>query len=860
MFAGFNEAFSDMTLRQDLDNLFNNVFPNFIGTTAEGARIVKENPAVQTGLKKATQDLVGGQYGKQIFPRIDTLFQSRDVPVEVLDMQEQCKKGTIDGLIGSTNPAAKYRCGWLYQDDPNGINPVISSGWLGTQQGPFEVFDEKPRGEWFWNLQAAKQKMELDRCAKMQSCSHIGSPLFAGKCGWCQTTNRGIAIDSSGNPAYPNVIGQSCATNKITRTTTGCPVPQTQQVLVQNPQTGQLEKKTVSKDPCAVIDGRISQECLIQQAKAAGCTDEGSLIKALEENNNPNDRIGLLRPNMAYMVYQERAPQKLTATLLADGRIGVDTALSEFSGLAGASKSAQKTGIQAAAFDLCTAAGSINEFDFCTEVTDTQTPPYSLDCLQKEFKKAGGNQTGAMYPTEQKLSQFQSFPTWRAYKDFLSDLAAKTRSTDITIQEAALRDLMGINRETLGKPSVPPINAYEVFALRWHSNDDAVFMGRYFFNGAEGLPIIDNSNKIPGLVGNQDASFVLISDLRPTINTSVQFSFPPGVSNGISATLNSDRERLWERYANAPNDYRRDFPHNAAIATNEACTNLKKGGKNYLKVYFNQRVGPAAGFRMLMKDCNSASGSRPIPTNWIYLNQEIRAPMLSFEVRNRSIRGSPKIPGMHEYRMPEFFIADNRNILVEDRPSNAGPNDMKFITFESTGSKWEVNKLITIDSWQCMSFCFRLNRPNKAAVEAIFAARLSQFGMQSLSNGNVSFFMPGNNPQFAARVGIWYNVLIVKKSIGGFTNNNITIYMYEHNAAKNGVTFNEQANRSSKTWNTSNPLGGPGFAIYSFGADSSAPVSAGFSLAYLRFYDYELTPDDFKKDVNNKWVREWFEE
>jgi hypothetical protein len=218
------------------------------------------------------------------------------------------------------------------------------------------------------------------------------------------------------------------------------------------------------------------------------------------------------------------------------------------------------------------------------------------------------------------------------------------------------------------------------------------------------------------------------------------------------------------------------------------------------------------------------------------------------------------MPGMHEYRMPEFFIADNRNILVEDRATNAGPNDMKFITFESTGSKWEVNKLITYDSWQCMTFCFRMNRPNKAAVEAIFAARLSEFGIHSLANGNIRFFMPGATPQFAARLGVWYNVLIVKKSVGGFANNNITIYMYEHAAAKNGVSLTEQANRSSKTWNSSNPLGGPGFAIHSWGADSSAPVSAGFSLAHVRYYDYELTADDFKKDANNTWVREWFEE
>ena len=77
MFASFKEGFNDtFEFRQSMDNVFNNILPNFVGKTSEGARIVRENPNVALRLDAAIADNVGGQSGKVVIPQANTIFQS----------------------------------------------------------------------------------------------------------------------------------------------------------------------------------------------------------------------------------------------------------------------------------------------------------------------------------------------------------------------------------------------------------------------------------------------------------------------------------------------------------------------------------------------------------------------------------------------------------------------------------------------------------------------------------------------------------------------------------------------------------------------------------------------------------------
>ncbi len=859
MFASFKEGFNDnMNFRQSMDNVFNNILPNFIGTTNEGARIVRENPNVALGIDAAIMDNIGGQSDKVIIPKADTIFQSIEASPALLEQQRICKTSSVDELMSSQNPTDKYRCGWIYQPDPTGVAPKISTGYLGSRGGPLQLFGQSPPGQWFWDLDAAKRTMLTDKCAKVTTCEHLASPFFKGDCGWCNTTKKSVILGRDGKPLYPSMIGQNCMPDKITQQREQCPPPPP-----PGPPKRDAEGNIIPDPPSANVckqlpNGKIGRDCLVQQLKLGGCGDEGSLAQALKASRDPRDILNQIRPNQAFIVYQERSPAKLKADIMKDGSIAADLALTDFTALYNEAQSTAATGLKAAAQDLCVRAGAIEEFDFCTEVQDSQRPPFGLDCMQKEFRKAGGLPAGIKYPTPNTMADYNSLPNWGTYKEFVRDLARRTKSTDPEIQAIALNEFMGIRREVLGKPKMLAINAYEVYCFQAHANDDALFMGRMYQTGTTGMPIIPDTSKIPALAGARDSSFVILTDLRPSSAQDIQLSFPAGMTNGVSATVNSDRERFWERNANAPNDYRRDFPHNQNDAVNKSCTNLKSGGKNYMKVYFNHSSGPYAAFRMLYKPCNSGGAAMTIPSNWITLSQEFKAPMLSFEVRSRGIRGRQAVIGLHEYRMPEFFIADNSNVFVEDRGTNVGPNNMKYINFESTNSKWEINKLIHPDSWQTMTFCFRLNRPNKANSEAIMAYRIGRLGINSLSDGSIQFNLPDTSQKFGARMGKWYVVNITKKSSAGFLNNEIMVAMYEYDVARSGVSLSEPGSVFRKTYMRNNPLTpGPPFGIMSWGADSAGPISAGFSMAWVRLYDYALDSENFKKDVNNSWMREW---
>jgi len=842
--------------RQDLTNVFNNVIPNFIGTTAAGEAYIRSNPKVSRQLNEAVMGNVGGISTETEYPKIDSVFRSADVPTDLLEQQERCKAMTIENAISSVDPQAKYRCGWLYQRDPTSITPKISTGWLGSRDGPLNIFNQEPQGRWFWDLEAARKQMLMDGCANVTTCQHLASPLLAGKCGYCKSSQKGFPVGPTGQPLYPGEIGGNCSVADTVRRSADCPVPVPRLRPVV---PGMPPQPSTAADVCTPsVDGRLSQNCLIQQVKLAGCSDRGSLVQSLREGGTPSDYLAKLRTKQAFNVFQDRAPVKLNDSILKDGKIGADMALANFTNVYNQAQARSRTALQVAATDLCMSAGVMESFDFCTEIADTQRPPFALDCMQKEFRKAGGAPAGAAYPSESTLGNYQAYPTWGSYKQYIADLAAKTRSTDPMIQAKALQDFLGISREILSAPKVPGVNAYELFSFRMHQQDDALFMGRTFADGQDGFPIIANSAQLPPLSGPTDSSFVIVSDLRPPKTETVQFTVPVSIFQGVSMTINTDRERMQERNASGPNDFRRDFPIWPGSQTNPSCTVLAKSGRNYFKTYFNNKFGSLAKFQVDISNCAPNAPKNKLPGAWINLSQEVKAPMLSFEVRARSLRGRPAALGMHEYRMPEFFIADNSAIFVEDRPSNLAmvPNRMRYITFESTESKWELNKLMSSDAWTSMTFCFKLNRPNKAAREAIFAARLGPLAMFSNNNGTVTLEIDGQKllnipmPQ-----GKWYVLYLQKEHSGGFRNNRISVGIVEPT-----FTGDVRSGLTSRTWSSNNPISPSGFNIFSFGKDSAAPVSSGFSMAWLRFYDYPLTNADLVKDFQNKWIRDWSQE
>ena len=109
-------------------------------------------------------------------------------------------------------------------------------------------------------------------------------------------------------------------------------------------------------------------------------------------------------------------------------------------------------------------------YDFCAEILDSVRPPYSLECLQKEFLRVG-TADGTLYPSDQTLISWNSFPRWLDVKTSIKALEAATRSKDLQVKEEAIVKVYGSPVQKVNLEEIPGI---EIFWFSKHG----VFLGR----------------------------------------------------------------------------------------------------------------------------------------------------------------------------------------------------------------------------------------------------------------------------------------------------------------------------------------------------------------------------------------------
>ncbi len=842
MFANLKEAFQspdDMNFRPELANLLGNTYPNMVPTSDDS--VAEYANANKNDINNLTKEVVNGQFlsgGYDIASRFRPA-----VPRALRDRQALCKAATIDQAIAMVKPGEKIRCGWIYKNNTGrNVVPITDTGFLGDMNQPLSLLGNVPEGTYYPDPAVAKKQKMVDLCGKMTSCDDLAASAFAGYCAWSPEAGRAIPIEyghARGNPLYPNdpLLMQGVITSNIIRTPGSCPPPPPPAPPGLSATGGGGGGDgdsgggggiggTGLPDDCSASSTRISRACMLGELQNAQCTDQGTLYTALSRAADPSDLLAQISIDPAFKRYQERAPIALLRDQLKDGNITKQAALNNFEALRSAATDTtnENTSFGWAARELCNKSKIYENFDFCTEIPDSDSN-YSLACAQKEFKKAGGIEKGAAYPTSTTIARVNG-PTWGSYKAYVTQLAQNARSTDIRTQEVALRDLLGINRESLLPRSiVPKIDGYEIYVNRWRSNDDTIFMGRMFMDASSGLPIISNSAQIPALMGPADSSMVILTNLKPTSDVNVSFQVTGGTTNIIRAKLNNQN------------------------LANDQCKVLSKQDDNHLSIYYGQTAGTNAALRVNYKLCNQGQMNL-IPAEWLKLTQEIKAPMISFEVNNSGT--------MAEFRQPENFRSMG-NYVVENTPSNYqdAPNGNKFISITSTQNYWQMNKLVNIRAWNSLTFCFRINNNRAANVEGIFGYRFTQLSL-GLTEGGVTFMLPDNTRySFGNSIGSWYVCYISKQSSDGYTDNKYTVAIYPYETVVSGVSLNEPANVITKTFYRNVPIASTieSNGLFQFGADTASGVSSRFSLAWFHLFDYNLSAADLKTDALNGWKR-----
>jgi hypothetical protein len=168
-----------------------------------------------------------------------------------------------------------------------------------------------------------------------------------------------------------------------------------------------------------------------------------------------------LSQSAAYMEYQKRAVIGMNQNALQSGKISVSQALDEFANVNAQASSSLNGGLQYAARDLCFKKGTLNEYEFCDELLPTTPGPYSLDCLQKAFLKAGGQKTGTMYPNSNTLNFWNSQSTWADVNNAIQTLYNNTKSSTRSTQEEGMKRFYGIKLENKTEPLYPNSFSYQ---------------------------------------------------------------------------------------------------------------------------------------------------------------------------------------------------------------------------------------------------------------------------------------------------------------------------------------------------------------------------------------------------------------
>jgi hypothetical protein len=547
----------------------------------------------------------------------------------------------LTNLANTQDPASPGRCGWIY----NVQNPQQGAGAYGTSAAPY---NPSINGQWMWDLQDAKKKVHAHLCRQVQTCGDLTSPLYQGRCGFCSSSGKAVPI-TDGKVAYPYDPNLTCESTGIITAGASCPpLPTAPSGSSSVPGTPGY----VQTDVCAALpNGALKRDCLIQKATQAGCQDSGTMIQALQNGSDSNYLDALMQAK-AYSLYQARAAVPLDETSLKSGKTTVGDALMEFKRVNDQAISTQTTGLRASARDLCFQSGEVDKYDFCAEIADSSTPPFTLDCLQSVFLKTGGQKAGFLYPKQSNVTkEWNSLANWSAVKAKINKLSNDCSSKDRATQQQAMYNFLGTSLEDKSKPLMPKMAGVEVFWFthQWDVNTPTVLLGRRI---RPGIPTVNQNAELKGTQGQGNRtdliSFNYITNLLPPSDMSIRIRVTG--DDGYATKLNSPMTGLWTwKWAASGNDlsYLGYFPP-TTMWNWWTCWGLSAAGPNIVHGYWFNGGGGLYYLLEYQANCvnywwnNWWAGWGQVPESMCNLTQEPFAPMINLEVYpNASQYGSP---------------------------------------------------------------------------------------------------------------------------------------------------------------------------------------------------------------------------
>lgn len=758
----------------------------------------------------------------------------------------------LKSLASSQDPRSAVRCGWMY----NTSNPQRGVGAFGVSSGPFVT---KAQGVWNWDLQDAKQKVHEHLCSQVTDCGDIDAYPYQGRCGFCKTSGKAIPIEN-GRVAYPNNARNMCGNDALVTSGGACPRPDP--AVLATPE-GQAARATCDPLP----NGNLTRDCIIQKVRQSGCSENGTLIAALRSGSDLN-YVDNLKNRQAYGVYQSRAAIPLNETMLRSGAMTVSQALTEFGRLNDQSASTANSGLAFAARDLCLNAGTIDQFDFCVEIADGTRPPFSLDCLQKEFLRSGGQKSGGMYPTNDNVvREWNSLNTWSDVKSKIKKLKGDTGSTDRGTQEAAMKNFLGIALDDKSKaPFVGDVGC-EIFyfTFNWQApgnpvpDANPVFIGRRI---RPSVPAVNQSIDLKGSYGDVaqgwGISFVYVTNV--SVPRAGSYRVDVTGDDGYATVLNKPFRDVGRSGSQVSNSSEISFLNYFPPTTTSGNWDFKQGQQNLVKGYWFQG-GWGLYYDFKINGTN-------FTTN---LTQEAYAPMLNFEAVSE---GDRYAYGMNylfgDRRLGDLQVQWNRiwgsPTASSSLAAQMGLKAKKLLLDLPSGSRIATKTFFKMTSFTTFTTCCVFNSvPNNAANVvanwhfqatdgSLASFQIRMYGTGDYKTGQIALRYDYDRPQevggaqFKVETGVAYLVMIrVIKSGDSISGMELCLgKLKDLQANPNSLAVSSRISFSDAN------------RIENINSRTARQIivqgETPMTVAWIRMYDYYLDGENLKREVNDNWL------
>ena len=374
--------------------------------------------------------------------------------------------GGLVTLIGDVDSTSPVRCGWMY----NKRTPGQGQGALGIRDRPLNIEEDVLTSDitWMWDLNDALKMYLRDIAKTLTSANAMAAynaayPLPLPQFAWCASTQKVYPINPNGSAKYPTDKNFSCP-------------PLTGNALnpiVAGQVAGQAAAQVAAGASAAVSCSNpgantfLSRDCFLQAVKEKGCSDKGTLYRALQSENPSGSRWDAsLRNTRSFTDYQSRqGANGITDALFQKNKSVWSDAVASITKLQTAMTQATDPQVKAAAKDLCNTSGSYDTYDFCNDIADgTSIGSVELSCMQRYWQQQDGKPAGTAYPTSKNLSSQLGTPTtWKTYKTAVDTLKNTTKSKDAVLQRKALDAFYGVRIGTTAfTPTTINSNTFEL--------------------------------------------------------------------------------------------------------------------------------------------------------------------------------------------------------------------------------------------------------------------------------------------------------------------------------------------------------------------------------------------------------------